>query len=299
MGCGSESLKARGRPSGAVPPILRLLRIGNVGVSFAGTLVGGLAAAGSGLPLSFSFWGAVVVAALSTACVTSAGNVLNDVLDVETDRINHPDRPLVRGEVSVAGARRLAVGLFIVGGLFIVPIAVTYPLVAPIFLVAVGSLVGYELRWKARGLLGNALVALLTGLVFLYGGAAAGAPLLVVPLVGMAFLATLAREITKDIEDMAGDVGRRTLPMVRGVRFASGSARVSIGAAIALSFTPLLWFVSLDSVAGIMYLALVLAADAIFVVSVAYLPSRLHWEQTVSKGAMAVALLAFLAVAFR
>ena len=40
-------------------------------------------------------------------------------------------------------------------------------------------------------------------------------------------------------------------------------------------------------------------ADAAFVASVVYLPSRLHWEQTVSKGAMTIALCAFLAVAFR
>ena len=282
-----------------MPPILRLVRIGNVGVSFAGTIVGGLAAAGFGVPFSFSFWWPIALAALSTACVTAAGNVLNDVLDVTTDRTNHPDRPLVRGEFTIDGARRLAVALFVVGGLLIVPVVTTHPLLAAIFLVAVGSLVVYELRWKAQGLEGNALVALLTGLVFLYGGTAAGAPVTVLPFVGMAFLATLAREIIKDVEDMAGDVGRRTLPMARGMPFATASARASIGAAIALSFAPLFWYVSVGSVVGIMYLALVLAADAIFVVSVAYLPSRLHWEQTVSKGAMAVALLAFLAVAFR
>jgi hypothetical protein len=35
------------------------------------------------------------------------------------------------------------------------------------------------------------------------------------------------------------------------------------------------------------------------VVSVVWLPKRLHREQTLSKGAMTVALLAFLAAAFR
>ncbi|MGI0068285.1 MAG: UbiA family prenyltransferase, partial [Thermoplasmata archaeon] len=117
-----------------MPPILRLVRIGNVGVSFAGTIVGGLAAAGLGLPFSFSLWWAVVLAAFSTACVTAAGNVLNDVLDVDTDRTNHPDRPLVRGEFTIVGARRLTVALFVVGGLFIVPVVMAHPLLAAIFL---------------------------------------------------------------------------------------------------------------------------------------------------------------------
>lgn len=299
MGTAPKSLCVTVHPPVLVQPILRLVRIGNVVVSFAGTVVGGLAAAGLGLPIEASFWWAVLLAALSTACVTAAGNVLNDYLDIEGDRANHPDRPLVLGEITPRGAKQLAAGLFVAGGLLIVPIVVFVPWVGVIYVVAVLALLGYELRWKAEGFVGNSTVALLTGLVFLYGGAAAGDLLAVVPFAIMAFLATLAREITKDIEDMAGDVGRRTLPMSRGVPFSSAVARIAIGVAIAVSLTPLLWVVAPASVAGIMYLGLVLIADAVFVVSVAYLPQRLHWEQTVSKGAMAIALIAFLAVAFR
>lgn len=279
--------------------VLRLVRIGNVTVSFAGTVVGGLAALGAGIPTGAAFWIVVVLAGLSTACVTAAGNVLNDVQDVAGDRINHPERPLVRGEWTVEEARMLATGLFAAGGLFIVPLLSYVPLVGIIYLVAVGALLGYEFRWKARGLSGNGLVALLTGLVFLYGGAAVGDPLVVVPFAVMAFLATLSREITKDIEDLGGDVGRRTLPMTRGVPFASAVSRLSVAAAIAVSALPLLWFAPLSTLGGIMYLAFVAAADALFVLSVAYLPRRLHWEQTVSKVAMSVALVAFLVVAFR
>lgn len=282
-----------------MPAVVRLVRLGNVGVSFVGTLVGGMAAVGAGIPLSASFWWAVGLAALSTACVTAGGNVLNDVLDVEGDRVNHPDRPLVRGDWTVPGARGLAGGLFAAGGLLVVPILSAEPLVGVIYLVAVGALLGYELRFKARGFVGNGVVALLTGLVFLYGGAAAGQPLWVVPFAVMAFLATLSREVTKDIEDMEGDVGRRTLPMSHGVPFATAVSRSSVGAAIAVSASPLLWFVPWTSVGGIMYLIFVLAADAILVLSVAYLPRRLHWEQSMSKVAMAVALVAFWAVAFR
>ena len=280
-------------------PVFRLVRIGNVAVSFVVTVVGGLAALGLGVPSASSFWIPVLLAALSTACVTAGGNVLNDVLDIEGDRVNHPDRPLVRGEFSVREARSLATGLFAAGGLLIVPIVAAVPLVGAIYVVAVVALLGYELRLKARGFVGNGVVALLTGLVFLYGGAAVGSALLVVPFAVLAFLATLSREVTKDIEDMGGDVGRRTLPMTRGVPFASAASRVSVGVAIAVSFLPVLWFAPLSSVGGIMYLALVLAADAIFVASVAYLPNRLHWEQTMSKVAMSVALLAFFAGAFR
>ncbi len=280
-------------------PLLRLVRAGNLGVSFAGTVVGGLVGRGTGVSLPLGLWVAVLLAALSASLVTAGGNVLNDVLDLEGDRKNHPDRPLVTGEVSVGTARALAVGLFVVGAAVVVPVLLVQPLLGVILAVAVAALLGYEFLLKARGFVGNLVVGLLTGMVFLYGAAAVGDALILVPFALMAFFATLSREVVKDMEDVAGDVGRRTLPMTRGMPFSSGLARVGVGVAIALSAVPLLWFVSAASVVGIMYLVLVLAADGVFILSVAYLPGRLHAEQTMSKVAMTVALLAFLAVAFR
>jgi geranylgeranylglycerol-phosphate geranylgeranyltransferase len=282
-----------------VHPALRLVRVGNLGVSFIGTLVGGLVARGEGVGLSAEVWLAIVLAAFSTSFVTAGGNVLNDVLDREGDRTNHPDRPLVTGEISVRAARALTVGLFVAGAVVAVPVIVIAPLVGVLLAVAVGALLGYELRFKRRGFVGNLVVGLLTGLVFLYGGAAAGDALLLAPFAAMAFLATLSRELTKDMEDVAGDVDRTTLPRSRGLGVAGGVSRASVAAAVALSAVPFLWYLSLGSVAGIIYLGLVVAADGVFAVSVAYLPQRLHWEQTVSKLGMTVALLAFVAVAFR
>jgi 4-hydroxybenzoate polyprenyltransferase len=117
----------------------------------------------------------------------------------------------------------------------------------------------------------------------------------------MAGFATLSRELIKDIEDAPGDVDRRTLPRTHGFAFSSAAARASVGVAIAVSPVPVvLWnLLGGTSVAGIMYVALVLAADALFVASVLWLPDRPHREQTLSKGAMTVALFAFLATAFR
>jgi geranylgeranylglycerol-phosphate geranylgeranyltransferase len=264
-----------------------------------GTIVGGLVARGTGVEAPAGFWVAVLLAATSTSMVTAGGNVLNDLRDQEGDRTNHPDRPLVTGEISVRGARALTVGLFLAGGVVVIPVVVLAPLVGVIVVLAVAALLGYEFRLKARGFEGNLAVGLLTGLVFLYGGAAAGDALLLAPFAAMAFLATLSREVIKDMEDVAGDVGRSTLPKTRGMGVAGAVARATVVGAIALSAAPFLWFLRLTSPAGILYLGLVLAADAVFVLSVAYLPRRLHWEQTLSKVGMTVALLAFLAVAFR
>ena len=278
---------------------LRLVRAGNLGVSFVGTVVGGLVARGSGVLAPWGFWVLVLLAAASTAMVTAGGNVLNDLLDRESDRVNHPDRPLVTGAVSVPTARVLTAGLFVVGSAVAVPVILVEPLVGVILAIAIAALLGYEFLLKARGFVGNIVVGFLTGMVFLYGGAAAGRPALLLPFAGMAILSTLSREVIKDMEDVRGDEGRTTLPKTWGLGAASGVARATVGAAVVLSALPPLWFVSLTSLGGIMYVVLVGAADAMFGVSVVYLPGRLHYEQTMSKLAMTVALFAFLAVAFR
>lgn len=278
---------------------LRLVRAGNLGVSFAGAVVGGLVVHATGISVPLVDWLTLLLAGLSTALVTAGGNVLNDRLDVEGDRTNHPDRPLVTGAVSLPGARLLTVALFVLGVAAGTPVALHHPVDGAILAVAVGSLLAYEFHLKRRGVAGNAAVALLTGLVFLYGGGAVGSPLVVVPFAAMAFLATLSREVIKDMEDLAGDVGRSTLPRTHGIPFSASVARVAVAAAIALSAVPLFWFVHPLTSVGLLYLVLVAAADVTFVASVVSLPERLHTEQTTSKVAMAIALVAFVAVAFR
>jgi geranylgeranylglycerol-phosphate geranylgeranyltransferase len=289
----------RGVPPHGVHPALQLVRIGNTIVSFAGTVVGGLAARGAGFALPGPVFVYLILAAFSTASVTAGGNVINDIFDRESDRINHPDRPLVTGAITPRQARAIAIGLLVASGALILPVVLSAPLLVPILAAAVTALLAYELRFKSAGFAGNLLVAFLTGAVFLYGGAAVGAALPVVPFALMAFFATLSREVIKDMEDVPGDVERRTLPRTLGIPLSGAVAKLSVATAIVLSAVPPLFLVSIQSISGLVYVAFVVAADALFVASVAWLPRHLHREQSVSKGAMAVALLAFLSVAFR
>ena len=280
-------------------PAVRLLRAPNLAVSFVGTVVGALVARGSGVSAPVGFWTIAVLAGISTVCVTAGGNVLNDLLDRDIDRVNHPERPLVTGEIRVEFARGLVVALFVAGLFVALPVIAEEPLVGLILAVAVLALLGYEFWFKAEGFVGNLVVAFLTAMVFLYGGAAAGNAAILVPFAGMAFFATLSREVIKDMEDVRGDIGRTTLPMTYGLGTSGRLARIFVLAGIVLSGVPLAWFVSAASSVGIIYIVLVGAADAVFAVSVLYLPERLHYEQSMSKVAMSIALFAFLAVAFR
>jgi geranylgeranylglycerol-phosphate geranylgeranyltransferase len=282
-----------------VNPYLRLVRVGNLGVSFLGTGVGGLAALGVGLGVTRVEGLALLLAAGSTTCVTAGGNVLNDLLDRRTDGTNHPDRPLVTGEIEPGVATVLVLGLFVLAVVLVLPVIPTQPLLGVLLAVCLAALLGYEFFGKSKGILGNLLVAFLTGGVFLYGGAAVGQAVIVVPFAAMAVLATLSREIIKDMEDAEGDVDRQTLPRVHGLTTATGAARGAVVGAIVLSPIPLVTLFRGVPHAELVYLGVVAVADAIFIVSVRWLPERLHREQTLSKGAMTVALLAFLAAAFR
>jgi geranylgeranylglycerol-phosphate geranylgeranyltransferase len=105
----------------------------------------------------------------------------------------------------------------------------------------------------------------------------------------MAFLATLGREIVKDIQDMSSDFDRRTLPQRIGARSAGVVASVSFLTAVFLSFVPVM-----AGIFGLEYLAAVLFADAIFIYC-----SIVHFRnprqgQRWAKYGMLVALIAFL-----
>src|SRR5438874_3323976 len=52
---------------------------------------------------------------ISTVCLYGGGVVLNDYFDEDVDRVERPERPIPSGRVSRSGARRLSVGLFLMG----------------------------------------------------------------------------------------------------------------------------------------------------------------------------------------
>jgi geranylgeranylglycerol-phosphate geranylgeranyltransferase len=270
---------------------LRLSRPGNAAMSAAGVAVAALVAAGPEGFLARIL--AVGFAALAAALFTAGGNALNDYFDRETDRVNHPDRPIPRGEVSADQALRFASLMF---ALSLVAAAYTGILAVGI-IVAVNFvvMVSYEKGVKARGASGNFLIAYLVGSVFAFGGAAvyAGAAEVLQKafLMGsLAALATAGREIAKDIEDLAGDVDRATLPRRIGVPRAGAVAAACFVAGAAFSVVP-----PILGLFGLPYITIVLVADAIFIYSGAVSAKNPARAQRAAKYGMVVALIAFLA----
>ena len=172
---------------------------------------------------------------LSVWAFMCSWNALNDILDVEIDKLNQPNRPLPRGDISLNNAKFLTAILMcfslfclVYAGYISSSIEDGFESWAPsilIWLLAIFLLTNYEsssnysLKLKDRGLPGNFAISLSVGMVILFGAAGVFEPteprVLSLFFIGLSY--NLAREIVKDIEDMEGDEGRNTLAMRIGV----------------------------------------------------------------------------------
>ena len=113
--------------------------------------------------------------------------------------------------------------------------------------------------------MGNLLISYLGGSTFLFGAAAVGQlSASVVVLFLLAALSTFAREVIKDVEDLAGDreEGLQTLPIMIGRRPALGLAVAVLTVAVAASPVPYL-----RETFGLIYLVLVAPAVAVMLYS--------------------------------
>lgn len=185
----------------------------------------------------------IALGSLCAAILNAASNVINQVCDLENDRINKPGRPLVTGEISVRAAWRAAAVLYV---LAVVPtwLVVVHPFdtlgekaLAPlarhqcVFLYLAGMVFTFVYsapafgRTKANAFLANLTIAIPRGwLLKVAGWSMVGSVLRLEPwFIGFIFfLFLLGASSTKDFSDMKGDeaAGCKTLP----VRFGVGPA---------------------------------------------------------------------------
>jgi len=182
-------------------------------------------------------WLRALVAAGSASLILAAGNAFNDIIDIKSDRINHPDRPLVSGQVSRSGAWWLAVVCALVGlclARLVSPLAFAVAVFVTLLLIA------YSLFLQSVPLLGNLTVAVMAALTFPFGGIAVGSIRGTVYPALFALLFHLGREIVKDLEDRRGDteVGINTLAVRFGVRFPRTVVSLVLAALIVMTFVP-------------------------------------------------------------
>jgi geranylgeranylglycerol-phosphate geranylgeranyltransferase len=164
----------------------------------------------------------VLAAALAAICLAVVANAFNDYDDRAIDALIHPSRPLPSGAITPRAAL-LAVAIAAVAG--IVLSALARPILGAVSVGVVAVMLVYGRVKACSGVVANAIVALVGSMPFLYGAWAAGDPASGVVLVGLAAPLHFAREIDKDLDDVAGDAGRRrTLPIVAGPQIARAIA---------------------------------------------------------------------------
>ncbi len=244
---------------------LKLIRVVNCLLAMVGVGVGAY------MTWLWSFYYGPLVAALAAFLVCAGGNVVNDLVDVETDRINHPQRALVRNSLSKRYAITLAVGCNILA--ILLAIAVNRA-VAGIALVVIILLLLYNYRLKRIPLVGNIVIAILTGLTFITGGLAVDhvmtftLPGPIIPAV-FAFFFHLVREIIKDVQDIEGDrqAGVKTLPQVVGVQKSLLVALVVFFVLVLLTYVPIIaaWFGTYYKIITVYVIDLPLLALLIFI----------------------------------
>jgi 4-hydroxybenzoate polyprenyltransferase len=225
------------RPFTLVPPLL-------------GIVSGAVCAFGSAHnpdPARRVTWAVVLTVAIGSLCASAmnaASNIVNQIADLEIDRRNKPERPLVTGEISIRRAWAIAVFLYV---LAIAPtwIVVPYPyhtlaerlraplaLHAAFFIYCVGALATFVYSFPALGrtkrhwLAANVTIAIPRGGLLKVAGWAFVASVAVWEawaIGGIFALFLLGATSTKDFSDMEGDRehGCVTLPLRFGVRRAA------------------------------------------------------------------------------
>jgi len=185
-----------------------IIRPINCVITFIAILVGAWIGRG------FQFSPSLMLAAIIGCLVCAFGNIVNDLQDIEIDKINNPKRPLASGQLDKKNAKIFALILFVISNLFSISLGVLP------FLLVLGVLIllfCYALYFK-KTILGNFVVALITGLSFILGGLVAKNTLAIIPFL-FSFFIHWPREIIKDIIDIKGDksMGVVSLPIVLGV----------------------------------------------------------------------------------
>jgi 4-hydroxybenzoate polyprenyltransferase len=186
----------------------------------------------------------VLLGSSCAALLNAASNTINQIADLQADKINKPGRPIPSGRVSVATAWRFAVPLYVLGT---VPVwlVVPYPAVtlmdrvrtpladhAVLFLYLGAALATwmYSLpafgRTKRFGIWANVTIAIPRGVWLKVAGWGMVASVWHWEAwwIGLVFgLFLLGASSTKDFSDMKGDAasGVHTLPVLYGVRKAA------------------------------------------------------------------------------
>lgn len=177
---------------------------------------------------------AFILLVIATLCLAAAGYVINDISDVDADKINKPQKVIINKQVSEKTALTLFIILNLVGvGIgYYISSGIGHSGFFAIFFIVSTLLYLYSTYLKHIALVGNLTISLLVATSIVLIGIFELLPAIdasnravqmtffkiILDYAAFAFLINLVRELVKDIEDIDGDfnIGSQTLPIVLG-----------------------------------------------------------------------------------
>lgn len=195
--------------------------------------------------------------------ISSYSMIINDIYDIEIDKVNQPERPLAKQIISINSALSLSLILLLIG--LTSSLLISY---YNIIITAIFSFLSwfYNIWGKKQGIIGNSIVASSMSIPFIFGGIITGnISLLVWSISLIAFLSGMGREIIKTIADIKGDKikGIKSVSIQFGSRNAMLIACGFIIISILISFIPI--YLNLIQ---IYYIPLLIFTDLILLYSI-------------------------------
>jgi geranylgeranylglycerol-phosphate geranylgeranyltransferase len=188
------------------------------------SVVIGLLNTREGVPLD-KFTVNLILGAFTYFFIAASTNIINDVYDIEIDKVNRPERPIPRGSISLKQGK----GLFFLYLIIAIILSLLNTLILSLTLInlALVSFFGFigwvYSKWgKRSGFIGNIMVGISYSIGLVYGGYLNGPiiPSYLLFFFLTAFSLLVAREIIKGCEDIEGDKiqGVKTLAIKIGIK---------------------------------------------------------------------------------
>ena len=171
---------------------------------------------------------------IATVCIAAAGNIINDIYDVETDLVNKPEKVIVNKHISEKTATNLFIFFNVIGvglGFYLANLVGRNGLFA-VFVIVSALLYVYASYLKGVLIVGNLVISVLVALSIIIVGLFDLLPVItsenqetqltmfkiLLDYSLFAFTINFLREMNKDMEDIDGNykAGLNTLPIAIG-----------------------------------------------------------------------------------